>query len=184
MDPASIDDTYCRGLIDTMRDSGAWLEITDASNHLEVPCFVCYVWSSDVSSLYAGSGSHSDPGVALSRAITEAAQTRLTVIAGTRDDMWQAIYRLQQVDLRRPAAAKTAEPWPEIIANCERLGRDDLVEELDALARHVERHTSQPVLVVDLKQSLQVDVVKVVAPGLRFVARHEVPRREATEPSP
>ena len=40
----------------------------------------------------AGSGCHLSADIALSRALTEAAQSRLTVIAGSRDDLFRSTY--------------------------------------------------------------------------------------------
>ena len=49
---------------------------------------------------YSGTGTHWDPGIAICRAITEAIQSRLTYIAGSRDDMFPKDYKLKWQPLK------------------------------------------------------------------------------------
>ncbi len=72
-----------------------------------------------------GFGCHADRDVALSRALTEAAQARLTVISGARDDIGAGGYRDSGL-LRQHRAARgwlrrrvcgiiaRSRPWPAI----------------------------------------------------------------------
>ena len=43
--------------------------------------------------LFAGYGAHLSRNIALSRALTEAVQSRLTFISGSRDDLFPALYK-------------------------------------------------------------------------------------------
>lgn len=66
---------------------GVELIVRAIPNDFELPCFAAYVHeaaSLDVN-LAGGSGLHPDPQVALMRAITEAAQSRLSTLHGGRD---------------------------------------------------------------------------------------------------
>jgi YcaO-like protein with predicted kinase domain len=74
------------------------VQVWDVTSDLGIPVFVSDIYSKpkDPSGLRVrsrGSGCHPDPSVALSRALTEAAQTRLTYIVGVRDDIAAAAYR-------------------------------------------------------------------------------------------
>jgi ribosomal protein S12 methylthiotransferase accessory factor len=57
---------------------------------------------------YVGWGAHYVPEVALSRAITEAVQSRITYISGSRDD----VYPWQYLDLHPPPAPPSGEDAP------------------------------------------------------------------------
>ncbi|MER6199942.1 YcaO-like family protein [Streptomyces sp. NPDC001586] len=87
IDPASVKDSYCGELIGRIAAAGATLELVHVGNAYGVPVCTAYLWSEDYPAWAAGGGCHTDPHIALSRAITEAAQSRLTCIAGTRDDL-------------------------------------------------------------------------------------------------
>ncbi|MEU3609800.1 YcaO-like family protein [Streptomyces sp. NPDC035033] len=87
IDADSVTDPLNASLVRLCRTAGVHLEIALVPNPWQVPCFTAYVWSEDFPVWSAGSGAHSTPSVALSRAITEAAQSRLTAITGTRDDL-------------------------------------------------------------------------------------------------
>lgn len=76
---------------------GAKIEIDlyniTASNGL--PSFVCIIHDQDITrgiNAFLGKGTHYDKEVALLRAITEAAQVRLTLISGSRDDVSPGSY--------------------------------------------------------------------------------------------
>ncbi|MBC6471385.1 YcaO-like family protein [Actinomadura alba] len=133
------------------------------------------------SAIISGSGAHSDPGVALSRAITEAVQSRLTHISGARDDITSLIYAPGHY--RPPAPASQPAPWPQIIGryNCE---HPTDTGEASWLATRISEVTGWEPRVVDLThgphQRQEFAVVKVAAPGLIYSARHVIPRHGDT----
>jgi YcaO-like protein with predicted kinase domain len=59
-----------------------------------IPTFLCKVISVNNTGIRPayGSGTHLNKTIALSRAITEAAQSRVTFIAGARDDQYHDVY--------------------------------------------------------------------------------------------
>jgi YcaO-like protein with predicted kinase domain len=70
--------------------------LVDLTNDLDIPTFYCNLTDPNpLRSLpdFSGSGAHLNPDIALTRAITEAAQARLTYITGTRDDIFPSTYR-------------------------------------------------------------------------------------------
>ncbi|WEP00922.1 YcaO-like family protein (plasmid) [Streptomyces sp. FXJ1.172] len=103
----------------------------------------------------------------LSRALTEAAQSRATAIAGARDDIGQAPYREAHFFSvnRSPAApleARDAMDFTPIISTPLRDLRDETVH----LARRIESVTGSPPLYVDLtRPDICIPVVHVVCPG-------------------
>jgi ribosomal protein S12 methylthiotransferase accessory factor len=180
IDPPTVDDQYSRELIDRIARANAWLEIVHIPNRWSLPCFVAYVWHEDLAAcLGTGAGVHSDPAVALSRAITEAAQSRLTFISGTRDDLEQRIYQRSGSGVTRPfTPIEALVAWKEIAQQYPlRFTTDE--SEAAWLAENVMTRAGCEPMVVDLAEREEFAVVKVLCPGLRFISRHEIPRFEA-----
>jgi len=91
LDPQSIDDGDCARLLAQLTAAELAYGLWEITSDIGVATFVCAVVdrTHDVfHPLYyaTGSGCHPVREIALLRAITEAAQCRLTYIAGTRDD--------------------------------------------------------------------------------------------------
>jgi len=85
----TIDDDACRDALDRLQASGMNVAVWDVTTDLGVPSFYCLITEkADAGGhLGAGAGCHPSRGVALLRALTEACQTRLTYISGSRDDL-------------------------------------------------------------------------------------------------
>ncbi|MFG3283332.1 YcaO-like family protein [Streptomyces sp. NPDC048111] len=93
-----------------------FLDIAAIPTRWQVPCFAAFVWSEDFALLTAGSGAHSSPSVALCRAVTEAVQSRLTIINGARDDPTAAYSHVLKGSTRRPAPAPRAAPYQDALS--------------------------------------------------------------------
>ncbi|OOK65631.1 hypothetical protein BZL30_8493 [Mycobacterium kansasii] len=107
MRPPDLDGADCAGLVDQVHRAGSQLRIARLDVWQGYYCFAAELISPTSSVQFAGSGLHHDPNVALSRAITEAAQSRLTAISGTREDIPATIYeRLAEA----PASAADHRP--------------------------------------------------------------------------
>lgn len=92
----SIDDPTCRSLVERLRGAGLELHVHALSSGVDVPTF--HVIADDVERrdpmfINGGFGCHLSPRIALSRALTEAAQSRATVIAGAREDLEREAHR-------------------------------------------------------------------------------------------
>jgi ribosomal protein S12 methylthiotransferase accessory factor len=88
LDLLSVDDPACMTVLDKFSHAGIEARVWDTSTDLGLACFVCLLVDR-VSEEYDpefGAGCHASPAVALLRALTEAAQARVTTIAGARDD--------------------------------------------------------------------------------------------------
>jgi len=97
VDLSTIDYAPAVELIAKITAQQAELIVCDITHHFEVPTYFCIL--SNTHPLrplphFSGSGAHLNRGVALCRAITEAVQSRLTFIAGSRDDMMPADFHL------------------------------------------------------------------------------------------
>jgi YcaO-like protein with predicted kinase domain len=167
----SIPDPACRALIDRITQAGARVFVWDiAGADAAVPVIGAAIMEDPgepawrTLGFYQGFGAHWLPEVAIARALTEAAQTRLTYIAGARDDFFPFDYE------RATDPALLAALWQRFGSPCdEPVAFDDLprlpARSLgDALARLVA--TQRQVIAVDLTHpDLGVPVVKVIVPG-------------------
>lgn len=179
VDPHTLPDCWSRDLIEQLLASGFWLEVVDCSAVPGLPAFATFLWRADMPSLYAGGGCHILPEIALQRALTEAVQSRMSVISGTREDIGSVSYR----------GVRSSEPPPTVQPNH---GWDAVPaplfeasvptgELLDWLTGQVSAMSGRPVLRVDMTPPGEpFAICKVIAPGLpesHHEANEELPRR-------
>lgn len=117
----------------------------------------------------AGHGAHLDPEIALSRAVNEAIQSRLTVIAGSRDDKYPSDYSVGASRREHEVAIQFVnEPAPLRAVGVTRPPvADNFEADLRTVLAALDRAGIDSVVVVDLSRpEVGVPVVKVVVPGL------------------
>jgi ribosomal protein S12 methylthiotransferase accessory factor len=156
-----------RELLDRFECADVRVRIADMSQATGVPCYEAVIWSRALPHRFAGSGCHRDPDVALSRALTEAAQSRLTMIAGTRDDILDLTYELVESCpvLREPNFSASGHLTPFIGGS---IASDTFDDDLAAVLAVVEKLTPAGAFWVNLTHpAVGVPVARVVAPGLR-----------------
>jgi ribosomal protein S12 methylthiotransferase accessory factor len=99
LDNDTIDSPLVRSYLDRCADAGVAARIWEITSDLGIPVYRCIIRDIEawrpLGADY-GAGCHVSKEIALSRAITEAAQSRLTIIAGARDDIFPAYYERQQ----------------------------------------------------------------------------------------
>lgn len=183
LDLSTVTDPNAIGLLDLLAAAENTVEVYDATNDLAVPCYEAQIWSPRLPLVFSGAGCHLDPAVALCRALTEAAQSRLTTISGTRDDLAERFYSLQAVaSLGKPAPLASAggggeglqwvgfDRWPSAAA-------DSFAEDLALLTDRLAQRRATRIITVDLTRAgWPIAVVKALAPGLGIDTRHELPR--------
>ncbi len=99
IDLDSVEDPACRELLERFARAGVSVAVWDVTSDIAVPAFFCLIADECPNPLRPiplanGSGCHPAREVALARALTEAAQSRLTYIAGSRDDIFREDYAL------------------------------------------------------------------------------------------
>jgi YcaO-like protein with predicted kinase domain len=105
IDLTTIDDAGCRELVERYARAEVDVAVWDMTSDVGIPAFLCQIVdrSEDpLRALYAcgGMGCHPTRGIALLRALTEAAQERVALIAGTRDDLFRSSYaRARSLDV-------------------------------------------------------------------------------------
>lgn len=172
IDPAAIVEPAARALLDQLDTAGIDVFLWDLTSDVGVPCVRAVISDRlaeiDLNPVPAsgGFGCHPDPRIAMTRAITEAAQSRVTVIAGARDDLTRSRQRhVQREEIYEHWRRQREEPTPMRWDHPRPTGstvEDDLRE---ILARLAACRLSQ-VLYLDLSlPDLPVSVARVVVPG-------------------
>ena len=162
-------------LIEQLRRGGVRVWLWDLTSDVGVPVFGCGLMHDPREAgwravgFYQGFGCHLDPAIAMLRAITEAVQTRLTYVAGGRDDFFPEDYRrATDRELLHAIWSRYAAPPDESVdARVHAAPRARTVEAaLDHLLARLEDAGTPEVLVADLRQpGWGVPVVKVLVPG-------------------
>lgn len=177
LDPRSVHDPLLSPVVEKIERAGTKPVLLQLHSGLPIPTFWAILLDrrpfADISTLTAGYGTHLDPTVALARALSEAVQSRLTMIHGSRDDVVKKpVYRGQIdapgaveaspafrfFDALRPDAAADPAPY-----------EGDLDAALDAVLSLLRAAGHERVYRVDMRCPAEgLSVVKVVAPTLRY----------------
>jgi ribosomal protein S12 methylthiotransferase accessory factor len=168
IDLSSIDDPMCCPLIDRVLAQDAYLEVLMVDNRWCVPCFAAFIWSEDFPVFAVGSGAHSSISVALSRAITEAAQSRLTAISGGRDDQRPVYSHVYRGATTRPSADEPGKDIRSIAPQFAFPEFTDVSEELVHLSDLITRETGSEPMMVDLSSRDDFAVVRVLGTGMSY----------------
>ncbi|WSH69614.1 YcaO-like family protein (plasmid) [Rhizobium ruizarguesonis] len=176
IDPASFGDAVIDVMTDRIARAGMKLLLLDMTTDIGVPAFLAVIMPGNLSDrvdarwshVCGGCGCHPDPVRAALRAITEAAQSRLTAIAGSRDDFSPRIY--QRLD--RSAAMQ------QVVELCEGDGRmrsfqarhrrpATIQESIGHIADRLTATGIEQIVVVPFPhRALPISVVRVIVPGL------------------
>jgi YcaO-like protein with predicted kinase domain len=179
VDPRGFHDDALTELIDKIEKSGLALRLFDITSDFAIPCFTAILGPGDSVSgqrarrdirlveVTGGAGAHPSPVRAAIRAVTEAAQSRLTYISGARDDISSATFSRSLPPLmRRAFDAVPASPAASSVRH-RPPGPRDLAYLLQHVLEALRNKGISSVIAVRLSDdTLPFDVVKVVIPEL------------------
>jgi ribosomal protein S12 methylthiotransferase accessory factor len=175
----SITDPLVAALVGQYDDAGIDTYLFDATVDTGVPTYMAIVADRVDPSmgLYRGYGAHLDPAIAMIRALTEAAQARLVLIAGSRDDYFGRDQRINRSagDTRKRVFDQIT---PNTDANChENRATESFGADINAVLDLLRAAGLRSAVVVDLTHpDLGIPVVRVVVPGLEgYIFDHYTP---------
>ena len=178
LDLSSVDDEDCCALLEAYEKAQLAVRVWDVTSDIGIPAFVCDIPAARDDPAgglrrFRGSGCHPSRTVALARALTEAAQIRLTYIAGIRDDLSDyeesAPQKLGAALL--DAASESAEP--RSFHDTPNFDSDDLAHDLRWQLGQLRSVGIERVIAVDLTRSdFGIPVVRMVIPGLEWDCSH------------
>lgn len=177
LDLATVDDPACREVLSRYAAAGVSVEAWDITSDAGVAAFHAVILEREPDLLrpigpMGGMGCHPSRGIALLRALTEAAQSRLTVISGARDDLIaprlapEAYLRAHAAFQERRDAPGSRRSFTAVPTRDHDRFEDDLTFMLQALRRI---GCTQAVIVDLGRPELGVPVVRVVIPGLEVL---------------
>jgi ribosomal protein S12 methylthiotransferase accessory factor len=180
LDLGSVDDAGCLQVLEKFHRAGLEVVAWETTSDVGIASFLCAIFSREDDPLRplppaAGSGCHPARAIALLRALTEAAQTRLTQIAGARDDVSRETYsRRHYAHALEQLRSSLGRPQPRRLADAPDFQSETIDADVEWELERLRGVGMQQVVVVDLtKEFFQVPVVRVIIPGLEGL--HEVP---------
>jgi YcaO-like protein with predicted kinase domain len=178
VDLSTVDDRVCVTMLERLTNAKILPAVWETTSDTAIPSFYCTIVDEKSASWRAsypcsGSGCHPTREVALLRAITEAAQSRLTMIAGSRDDTPRSDYdRVGAADRIRSILADN--PPVRNFRTVPTFVSDALEQDVEWLLGCLQSSNCPTVVIVDLtRRDLNVSVVRVVIPGLE--SSHDIP---------
>ena len=162
-DPISLE------AINRFRAAGIAVVAVDCTNDIGVATYWVKIYDTidENIGVYGGYGAHLNPAIALSRALHEAAQSRLVYIAGARDDMFKKDF----IRLKRARAPATVRSMTETRPVVDFSSRPSLASEafdldIGVMIDRLRCRGLHQVIVYDFPNALDVSVVRVIVPGL------------------
>jgi ribosomal protein S12 methylthiotransferase accessory factor len=191
VDLSSVANENCGSLLRRYVDAGIETCAFDITSDIRVPAYKVFIRERAAEMegeqfTATGSGCHLWPEIALSRALTEAAQCRLTAISGAREDLERSDYGANE---RKRAEVEHAfgtasRPRTFDAARYRTPSSDQTLErDIDWIIASLASAGLKQVVVVDLtSQRFGVPVVRAIVPGLEGVRSESgyVPGRRAS----
>lgn len=172
----NIDDPLINGTQKKFTDAKVEVTIRDITSDIGIPTMAAVaddVLLKDPMLLTMGMGTHTSARIAVMRALTEVAQSRLTQIHGAREDttVAQVRKRLGYDRTKRMNAywfKDNGEVDYRTIPSCD---SDDFVKDIHLMIKNLNKQGLDRVIVVDLtRDEIGIPVVRVVVPGLESYA--------------
>ena len=181
VDPATVDDVRCVQVMAHFESAGFEVAIWDMTSSVQVPTFRALIWERDppvtgAMGASSGMGCHASRDVALLRALTEAAQTRVTWISGARDDLFRKDFDTMRTRRDIPSDAPfhknrgASDGGFRTLQGIPSQEFETFDEEAAWLLDRLKAAGIERAIVVDLTHpGLRIPVVRVTIPGLRHL---------------
>lgn len=173
VDPSTVADPVCRHVLDRFDGADIVVAVWDVTSDIDLPAFSCLIADDPTRARYrlaigGGSGCHPSRDIALLRALTEAAQSRLTSIAGSRDDIAREEYqRFAEDESLRRLILKLSRSGRRDVRETPNYPAEALDDDVRLELRLLRSAGIERVIVVDLTHpKIGIPVARVVVPGL------------------
>ena len=182
VDLDSFNEPYCHRLQQYYQELGRDLWVLDITSDLEIPTFAAVSSRQDdtVEDIILGYGTHFDPKIALSRALTELNQILPSVFSAKADGTtqypqyadplaveWWTIATLADNPYLVPDSKVTPKKYGEYA----QLASDDLLEDVQQCQRIVEKKNMELLVLDQTRADVGLRVAKVIVPGMRHMWR-------------
>ncbi|PJO43418.1 YcaO-like family protein [Lysinibacillus xylanilyticus] len=159
--------------IEKLGKLGHHTRISLLKNTYNIPCFEVSIRQFGKQIAFTGTACHLNKEMALFKALTEAIQSRLTFITGSRDDIREESYKRYKKNIDDKNLLKFPEEYIQFNNITEICFKSSIEEQLDYLIKLVSQTTKTSPLYVNLtKEEFNIPVYFVVVPKLSFKVRH------------
>jgi ribosomal protein S12 methylthiotransferase accessory factor len=174
LDLRSVDDPICQEILGKLQRSGLSVAVWDITSDIDVATFACFIVPRDNNAMWhcsvaTGYGCHPAREIALVRALTEAAQVRLTAISGLRDDFRRDSYKqFLDPDVLAAVRNRTSVSAPtRRFSDVPTSDGDTLEEDVEQELEGIRNAGIRRVVMLDLtKPEFALPVVRIIVPGL------------------
>lgn len=167
--PATISNLEVRDLLERLEFARVDVVILDCTIDIDVPTYVAYIRDRDVSryGVYGGYGTHVCPFIALTRAITEAVQSRACIIAGARDDVFRTDRAVGLARSEGHVFSNMQQSSGKTIRAIPSPGNETLEEDIHVLLDRLRNAGFASAVVYDISHTeIGIPVARVIVPGL------------------
>lgn len=179
VDLTTIKNSQLVWLLECFQRANIAVKVWEITGSIGIPTFGCQIEANNELrwlGKFFGSGTHLSKEVALARALTEAAQSRLTLISGSRDDVFPERYYARVADDKVVAAVAQSQMHPQNsvakkdFAICvEPEFQANFVANLQQLLLVLQQNGySQIYLVEHTKPEFNIAVVQVFVVGMQY----------------
>ena len=165
----TIDSSLNKNLLQQFTAANQLIKIWNITSRLGIPTFHCVIYDANPArslGVFRGTGSHICKEIALSRTLTEVAQSRLTLISGSRDDVFndhyqqRASFTYNKIDYQGQFDYQSLLPI---------INPTSFDQTIDFLCAQLNEHGYKHILVFDhTKPEFNIPVVQVFIPGMLF----------------
>jgi YcaO-like protein with predicted kinase domain len=178
LDLGSVDDELCAAVLDRYHRAGIAVAAWDITTDVGVPAFQCMIADPADPNGHVGDGAGCHPArqIALLRALTEAAQVRMTYIAGSREDIRDSDYQPSALDAQNRRAKAFLHPVPRMrdFTEIRSFEFDTFEAEVAWILERLRVAGIRQAIAVDLSRSeFGISVMRIVVPGLEGSDHHE-----------
>jgi thioglycine synthase len=170
----NIENGLAKSLLDKFAQAQVEVYLKDITSDIGIP--TCAAVSDDIklkdpTLLTTGMGTHTSAGIAVLRALTEVAQSRLTQIHGAREDTTMADFR-KQIGYER--TKRLNKHWFDTsqtrdFCQIESYDSNDFLQDIRYVTSRLQEAGLDRAIVVDLtREEIGVPVVRVIVPGLEI----------------
>jgi ribosomal protein S12 methylthiotransferase accessory factor len=178
LDFASVTDEDCRRLFEMYDKAGITPRLWNVTSDIGIAAFICDIPAqtedpSVASRRFRGAGCHPNRAIALARAMTEAAQTRLTYIAGIRDDLQDYSESLKDKLGAALLDAMSEAASPSAFEDIPNHDADDMLVDVRWELECLRAAGVKAAIAVDLtRPEFGIPVVRMIIPGLEWDCTH------------
>jgi ribosomal protein S12 methylthiotransferase accessory factor len=170
VEPAGLEDAIVDEAVARFEAADVEPLLFDITSDIAIPTFAAYAFDRRARHVgyFRGFGTHLDPRVAAARALTEAAQCRAIIVAGSRDDIfWAELLRSRRGDDHRWYDRLRSSPLDVAAGDYADASTPTFEGDLEAGIRRLADAGLSRIGVLDLTQPEHgLPVVRVFVPGL------------------